>query len=236
MNIAIIGYGKMGKTIESIAIARDHTILVRVDKDDELPNLINKPIDIAIEFSQPDTGFQNVKYCIENNIPVISGTTGWTDKYEEITQLCQSVGGTFMYASNFSISVNLFFELNKWLADRLKHYDYKVSLEEIHHTEKKDTPSGTAITLAEGIIENNDQYKSWTNENLTDKTKIPIVSKREANYPGTHSVTYSSPLETISINHTANNRKIFAEGAVLVAEWIKGKKGVFTMSDFIQNN
>lgn len=236
MRIALIGYGKMGKAIEQIAVKAGHTIALTVNNTDDLVQMNESNVDIAIEFTQPESAFENISYCISNNIPVISGTTGWLNKLPEIEELCKSTNGTFLYASNFSIGVNLFFELNKWLATKMAQLDFKPSMKEIHHTEKKDSPSGTAITLAEGIMASHPAINEWTNAESTDYKKIGIVSERIPNVPGTHTVSYSSPLESIDITHTAHDRSVFAEGVVKVAAWIYQKKGVYTMSDFINDN
>ncbi|WP_370090536.1 4-hydroxy-tetrahydrodipicolinate reductase [Ekhidna sp.] len=236
MNIALIGYGKMGKAIAQIAVANGHAIAHIVQSSADLAEVTNKSADLAIEFTQPESAFENLSYCIENNIPVISGTTGWIDRLSEIHELCKKENGTFLYASNFSIGVNLFFELNKWLADKMAQLDFKPAMKEIHHTEKKDSPSGTAITLAEGILSSHPHLNGWINAESADHKKLGIVSERKPNVPGTHTVSYSSPLESIEITHTAHDRSVFAEGVVKVGEWIHKKKGVFTMSDFINDN
>lgn len=231
MKIGLIGYGKMGKAIEQIALSNNHEIVARVESPSQLEDLKNA--DVAIEFSQPEVAVANIKYCLTNQTPVVSGTTGWLDSFQEVVDFCKELDGTFLYASNFSIGVNLFFELNKWLAQRVNQLGFNPSMEEIHHTEKKDSPSGTAITLAEGILENYSNIADWINEESTDQTKIGIVSKRIPNVPGTHSVSYTSSLETISIQHEAHDRSVFAQGALQVALWIKDKKGVLSMSDFL---
>lgn len=235
MRIALIGYGKMGKTIELLALEAGHEIVCKIDHGDPLENLLNQSQDIAIEFSQPDAAYENLSFCIEHGIAVISGTTGWLEHYQELVLKCKSRNGTFLYASNFSVGVNLFFELNKWLADKMASLSYEVSMKEVHHTEKKDSPSGTAITLAEGIISTPNKYDGWVNETPEDKRKLPIISERIAKTPGTHIVTYSSEMETISIEHVAKDRKIFAAGVIKVSEWIHTRKGVFTMSDFLNS-
>ncbi|WP_421765631.1 4-hydroxy-tetrahydrodipicolinate reductase [Ekhidna sp.] len=235
MNIALIGYGKMGKAIERVAVDSGHSISCIIQPDDELSKLLNSEIDLAIEFTQPESAFENLSYCIENDIPVISGTTGWLEQLNEIEQLCQNRNGTFLYASNFSIGVNLFFELNNWLAGKMAQLNFNPSILEVHHTEKKDSPSGTAITLAEGIISSNPIIDGWINEESTDHKKLGIVSERKPNVPGTHTVSYTSSFESIDITHTAHDRSVFAQGVVKVGEWIHKKKGVFTMSDFINN-
>lgn len=237
MNILLLGYGKMGRTIESIAKNRGHNIIGKINEDNiaDLQNFTKDNADVAIEFSQPDAAYENIRYCIANGISVISGTTGWLDKKPEIEIFCNERGGTFFYASNFSIGVNLFFKLNEQLAELMKDFDeYNVDIEEIHHTEKKDAPSGTAITLAEGIIKNIDYKKKWINKPFGKKEDLIINSLREGRAPGTHTVKYSSAVDDIEIKHTAHSREGFAKGAVLVAEWIKDKKGVLTMDDFLR--
>ncbi len=236
MDIALIGYGKMGKAIEKIAQASGHSITCRLGIDDSIDSISNYKVDIAIEFTQPESAFNNLAYCIQHGIPVISGTTGWTERLEEIQEICEAHKGTFLYASNFSIGVNLFFELNEWLADKMSNLSFTPSIKEIHHTEKKDSPSGTAITLSEGILSSSSDLNGWINEKSTDHKKLGIVSERIPNVPGTHTVSYSSPLESIGITHTAHDRSVFAEGVIKVAEWIHTRKGVYTMSDFINDN
>ncbi|MEP1032140.1 4-hydroxy-tetrahydrodipicolinate reductase [Ekhidna sp.] len=236
MKIALIGYGKMGKAIEKIALEYGHEISLIVADNSDLNKLNNSAIDLAIEFTQPESAFNNVCHCLVEGIPVISGTTGWQHDLGLVEDLCEEKNGTFLCASNFSIGVNLFFELNKWLAKKMAQLDFKPTLKEIHHTEKKDSPSGTAITLAEGIIASHPSIIEWINDESTDHKKLGIVSERTPNVPGTHTVSYSTPLESIEITHTAHDRSIFAEGVVKVGEWIHKKKGVFTMSDFINDN
>ncbi|WP_436516709.1 4-hydroxy-tetrahydrodipicolinate reductase [Ekhidna sp. To15] len=236
MRIALIGYGKMGKAIERIAEESNHQISLIVKDSSDLSELTDTSIDIAIEFTQPESAFNNIVHCIKNDIPVISGTTGWIDKLPEVEKACKTHNGTFLYASNFSIGVNLFFELNKWLADKMAQLNFAPSIKEIHHTEKKDSPSGTAITLAEGILSSQPSIIEWINAESADHKKLGIVSERIPNVPGTHTVSYSSPLESIDITHTAHDRSVFAQGVVKVSEWIYQKKGVYTMSDFINDN
>jgi len=230
MKIALLGYGKMGKTIETVALQRGHEIVLKTHEAVTSKITI---ADIAIDFSVPNAAFQNISNCIAHNIPVISGTTGWLDNYSDIVDLCKEKKGAFIYASNFSLGVNIFFELNKTLAKMMSTLeDYKVDLEEIHHTQKLDAPSGTAITLAEDIIKNNKMYNSWqlnTNEN----NALAITAKRIENVPGTHNITYKSEVDTIEINHIAHNRQGFALGAVVAAEWLIGKTGVYTMKDVL---
>jgi 4-hydroxy-tetrahydrodipicolinate reductase len=237
MNITLIGYGKMGKAIEQIAIGRGNEVTYKIDRENAalLSTLNGTKTDAAIEFTQPEQAFHNVKYCLENNIPVVCGTTGWLERRAEIEAICKHNQGAFFYASNYSVGVNIFFHLNKWLAQVMKGYpEYNISMEEIHHTEKKDAPSGTAITLAEGVIENISSLNGWINEDIQSKTQLPIISKREANVPGTHTIFYNSVIDSIEIKHTAHSREGFALGAVLAAEWIKGKQGVFGMDDMLK--
>ena len=231
MNIALLGYGKMGKTIEQIAIQRGHQIVLKVDKDDYDYDITKA--DVAIDFSIPTVAFNNISNCINNQIPVISGTTGWLEDYNKAVALCKEKQGAFIYASNFSLGVNIFFELNKTLARMMTNLkQYKVSLEEIHHTQKLDAPSGTAISLANGIIAEHSNYKQWKLEESIENT-INITAKRIDDVPGTHTITYESEVDTITIEHIAHNRQGFALGAIIAAEWIVGKKGVFTMNDVL---
>lgn len=236
MNIALIGYGKMGHAIELAAHAAGHVIACIIESTDQLPKLHEAKVDVAIEFTQPDAAFENIAFCLSQGIPIISGTTGWLNQLPAIEALCKEENGTFLYASNFSIGVNLFFELNQWLAKKMHSLDFHPTIKEIHHTEKKDQPSGTAITLAEGILAAQPSIKEWINDESTDHQKLSIISERIANVPGTHTVTYSSSLESIAMTHTAHDRSVFAEGAVRVGAWIHDKKGIFTMSDFINDN
>ena len=230
MRIALFGYGKMGQMIEQIAINRGHVIIAKIDENTQ--DIDFNSMDVAIDFSMPEAAFGNITKCLNNNVPVISGTTGWLDKYEDAITLCNDKKGAFIYASNFSLGVNIFFELNNYLAKMMQNLpEYKVSLEEIHHTQKLDAPSGTAITLAEGVIANSN-YSEWKLDNSSD-TILPITSKRIGKVPGTHTVDYDSVVDSISIKHTAHNREGFALGAVTAAEWIIGKSGVFTMRDVL---
>ena len=230
MKIAVLGYGRMGKEIEKIAISRGHEVLIKKDID----ALIDITLaDVAIDFSEPGSAFNNISDCIKNNVPVISGTTGWLDKYEDAVILCKKEKGAFIYASNFSLGVNIFFELNKQLAKMMGNLeDYRISMEEIHHTKKLDAPSGTAITLAEGIIENSSK-ENWELGENTSEENIPIVAKRIPDVPGTHAVLYRSEVDTLEIKHTAHSRKGFALGAIVASEWILGKTGVFSMKDVL---
>ena len=231
MKIALFGYGKMGKTIERLALERGHEIIAKIDVD-SVGNDISGA-DVAIDFSIPGEAFNNILRCFEKNIPIVSGTTGWLDKFEEVVALCKTKNASFIYASNYSLGVNLFFELNKQLSKMMAKFpDYDVSLEEIHHTQKLDAPSGTAISLAEGIIDNSDK-KNWKLDVTKEDNTIPIRAKRIENVPGTHTVTYNSIVDEIEIKHTAKNRDGFALGAIIAAEWLQDKKGVYTMRDVL---
>ena len=231
MKIALLGYGKMGKTIEQIALQKGHEIVLRVDENTESYDITLA--DVAIDFSIPSVAFNNISTCLKNNVPVVSGTTGWLDKFEEAKILCTQNNGGFIYASNFSLGVNIFFELNEYLAKMMRNLgQYEISMEEIHHTQKLDAPSGTAITLAEGIIKHSDK-KSWALAVTNNNSEIPIIAKRIPDVPGTHTVAYISEVDTIEIKHTAHNRGGFALGAVTAAEWLVGKQGVFTMKDVL---
>lgn len=236
MNIIILGYGKMGKAIEEIAVERGHRVThkININNTNALKFIKPEEVDVAIEFSQPDAAVDNLKYCLNNNIPVVCGTTGWLDKKNEVDALCREKNGALFYSSNYSLGVNLFFKLNKQLAQLMMNYkEYKTEITEIHHTEKIDSPSGTAITLAEGIIGINPKFTSWKNSASVEENELPIISKREEAVPGTHIIKYKSEIDDIEIKHTAYSRAGFAQGAVLVAEWIMDKKGVFGMDDFL---
>ena len=230
MKIALLGYGKMGKTIEQIAVARGHEIVLKIDNAETSYDITIA--DVAIEFSTPNSAFANISNSLTHKVPVVAGTTGWLSQYNEAVALCKAQQTAFLYASNFSIGVNVFFALNKTLAKLMSGLkEYEVAIEEIHHTQKLDVPSGTAITLAEGIIAKTD--KTGWHLDTAGENEIPIVAKRIDNTPGTHIITYSSEVDTIEIKHTAHNRNGFALGAVMAAEWIVGKQGVFTMSDVL---
>lgn len=236
MRIALIGYGRMGQAIEEIALAKHHEVVLKITIDnleDYTDDNLRKA-DIAIEFTHPEAAFGNIKKCLELGLPVVSGTTGWLHRYDEAVKLCEQQQGALLVASNFSIGVNIFFEVNKRLASLMANHDeYEVSMEEIHHTQKKDAPSGTAITLAEQILEKISRKKKWVNH-LSDNTdELEIISERIDPAPGTHKIKYHSPIDDIEIIHTAHNRKGFASGAVLAAEYIVNKKGVFTMKDVL---
>jgi 4-hydroxy-tetrahydrodipicolinate reductase len=230
MKIALLGYGKMGQVIEKIALQRGHEIVLRKSIEDTFDGLENA--DVAIDFSAPDAAVENISAALKLGIPVISGTTGWLSEYENMVQLCKEKNTAFISSSNFSLGVNIFFELNEYLAKIMSKFDdYKVGIEEIHHTQKLDSPSGTSISLANGIIKNSN-YENWTLENPMSND-IVIDAKRIENVPGTHTVSYNSDVDLIEIKHLAHNREGFALGAVIAAEWILGKKGVFTMKDVL---
>jgi len=236
MKIALIGYGKMGKEIEKIALDRGHEIGLKIDvtnpEDLTVDNLRNA--DVAIEFTIPTSAPDNYKLCFEAGIPVVSGTTGWLEKMAEIQDICKQKNGTFLYASNFSLGVNIFFEVNKKLAALMANSnEYKVEMKEIHHTQKLDAPSGTAITLAQGIIENIPTKKSWINQATDSDEEVEIISEREGQVPGTHIIRYDSEVDYIEITHCAKNRKGLAFGAVLAAEFSSDKKGILTMKDLL---
>lgn len=231
MNIALLGYGRMGKEIEKMALSREHTIVHKIKGNITEYDFTN--VDVAIDFSIPTAAFENITHCIQQQIPVISGTTGWLEKYEEVVQLCKEKNGAFIYASNFSLGVNIFFEMNAYLAKMMSQLeDYKVNIEEIHHTKKLDAPSGTAITLAEGVIQHTN-YTNWKLDTAENEDEIPIVAKRIPEVPGTHEINYTSTIDSISIKHEAHNRQGFALGAVVAAEWLQGKKGVYSMKDVL---
>ena len=230
MKIALLGYGKMGQVIERIALERGHEIVLKKDEFNTYEGL--STADVAIDFSVPTAAVSNISSCFHANVPVISGTTGWLEHYDEMLALCAAKNGAFISSSNFSLGVNIFFELNEYLAKIMSKFDnYTVEMEEIHHTQKLDAPSGTAISLAKGVIENSN-YTNWTLEN-PEANQIYIDTKRIGTVPGTHTVTYNSVVDAIEIKHTAHNREGFALGAVIAAEWIVGKKGVFTMKDVL---
>jgi 4-hydroxy-tetrahydrodipicolinate reductase len=232
MKIALLGYGKMGKVIERIALERGHEIVLRKSSSDSYNGLENA--DVAIDFSIPNAAVSNISECLQNNIPIVSGTTGWLVDYPKMAALCEEKKGAFIYGSNFSLGVNLFFELNDYLAKMMSKFNqYSVSMEEIHHIQKLDTPSGTGISLANGIIENSN-YSDWSLDKNSNENSIYIDAQRIENVPGTHSIFYKSKVDTIEIKHTANNRDGFAIGSVMAAEWLVGKRGVFTMRDVLE--
>jgi 4-hydroxy-tetrahydrodipicolinate reductase len=236
MKIALIGYGKMGKAIEEIAVERGHEIVLKIDIGNlsQFNDITLAKANVAIEFTTPHTAFQNIMTCLQAKIPVISGTTGWLNKFDEVKKYCVDNNGAFLYASNFSIGVNIFFEINKMLAKLMsKQEEYKIDLTEIHHIEKRDAPSGTAITLAEQILENIPRKKKWVNNKTNDDAELEIISERIDPAAGTHKVKYSSSIDDIEIIHTAHSRKGFATGAVVAAEFLQNKKGIFSMKDVL---
>lgn len=231
MKIALLGYGKMGKTIERFALSRGHEIVLRKTSGDTYDGL--EQADVAIDFSVPSAAVVNITTCLNAGIPVVSGTTGWLEDYDMMVKLCKEKSGAFLYGSNFSLGVNLFFSLNEYLAKMMRRFpEYKIAMEEIHHTQKLDAPSGTAITLARTIIDNSD-YSSWALSAKADD-ELQIDAKRIENVPGTHSVFYTSDVDTIEIRHTAHSRDGFALGAIMAAEWLAGKQGVFSMKDVLE--
>jgi len=231
MKIALFGYGKMGKVIEKLAIERGHEIVLKIEQGDASYNL--KIADVAIDFSTPIAAVSNITEAINCQIPVVCGTTGWLEAFESIKSLCHTKNGAFLYASNFSLGMNLFFELNRKLAQVMKPYgEYSMGIEEIHHTQKKDAPSGTAITLAEDAIKES-EYTGWSLGKSLNPKQIGIEAKRIKNIPGTHSVSYDSKIDSIEIKHIAKNREGFGLGAVIAAEWLLGKTGVFSMKDVL---
>lgn len=236
MRIVLIGYGKMGKEIEKISLERGHQVIAKIDVDNQsdLDNVSAELVDVAIEFSNPISAYGNIVKCIKKGIPVVCGTTGWLEKKSEIEQLTQTNNATFFYASNYSIGVNLFFKLNKYLAGLMSnHAEYDIYTNEIHHLEKKDSPSGTAITVAEGIMESYPNKTKWVNNEIPAADEVAIWSQRESIIPGTHTVKYISKVDQISITHEAFSRQGFALGAVIAAEWVKDKKGVLGMDDML---
>jgi 4-hydroxy-tetrahydrodipicolinate reductase len=236
MNIALIGYGRMGHEIETIAIKRGHVVKLIIDQDNtgDLNEVSLKGIDAAIEFSTPDTAYDNIIKCLENKVPVVCGTTGWLDNYENAVNACKKYTTSFIHSSNFSIGVNILFMLNKELARQMDRFRaYQVTIEEIHHTQKLDAPSGTAITLANGISSNHSEYGGWCFDKEKISKRIPISSVREGTVPGTHTVTWDSDIDSISLRHEAKNRRGLALGAVVAAEFIHTKKGTFTMNDVL---
>lgn len=236
MKVALIGYGKMGHAIEEIALQRGHEIVLKIGIENIQDNTIENisKAEVAIEFTGPEIAFDNIIRCIDAGVPVVSGSTGWLHRYEEAAQYCKAHNGALLYASNFSVGVNIFFAINKRLAELMAPYkEYDVRMKEIHHTAKKDAPSGTAITLAEGILAGNPAKKKWVNDESSRQDELVIISERTDPAPGTHIVTYFSDIDDIEIRHTAHNRKGFAMGAVLAAEFLYNKKGIFGMKDVL---
>ncbi len=240
MKLALLGYGKMGKEIEKIALQRGHSIVLKIN-DQNLQDLTDvnlKKADVAIEFSTPETSISNINYCFNVNVPIVVGTTGWLDKWDQIIRECKMKDQTLFYASNYSLGVNLFFTLNKYLAKMMNNYSasYDADITEIHHVHKKDKPSGTGITLAKELIEYFHSKRQWVNEPSQNKNDLLINSIRTDEVPGTHTVRYFSDIDDIEIKHIAHNRKGFALGAVMAAEWVRDKKGVFGMEEMLADS
>jgi len=237
MKIAIFGYGKMGKEIEKVLLERGHSISCKISSKDNLDTIDFSNTDAVIEFSTPKTAKKNIEFCINHHLPIVIGTTGWYHDFDELSKLCQTKHSAMIHATNFSLGVNLFFKLNQQLAKLMNNYpSYKCSVTEIHHTEKKDAPSGTGITIAEDIIKELDHFSNWKNVKVSEiknKNTLSLASERLPNVPGTHEVVYENDIDKIEITHTAHSRKGFALGSVIAAEWIKDKKGVFTMRDVL---
>ncbi|MCY7420349.1 MAG: 4-hydroxy-tetrahydrodipicolinate reductase [Chitinophagaceae bacterium] len=236
MRIALIGYGKMGKAIETIALQKGHEIVLKIDLDNahELTKEYLGKADVAIEFTGPSNAVDNIKKCMDAGTPVVSGSTGWLERWNEVEQYCNTSKGSLLYASNYSIGVNLFFELNKYLAKLMEPYgEYDVQMEEVHHTQKKDAPSGTAITLAEQVLKQIRRKKLWVNQEAGTPDELQIISERTDPAPGTHKIKYTSDIDDLEIIHTAHNRVGFAGGAVLGAEFLAGKKGIYSMKDVL---
>jgi 4-hydroxy-tetrahydrodipicolinate reductase len=236
MKIALIGYGKMGKTIEKLAIANNHKIDLIIDEDslDEFTEENLRRVDVAIEFTTPETAYENIRRCISSGVPVVSGTTGWLQHFEEIVDLCKTENGAFFYASNYSLGVNILFKLNKYLANVMKHFpEFEISIDETHHIHKLDAPSGTAITIADEILRNIKRKKMWTKGKTSEKGKLGIESFRVGEVPGTHVVRYDSPIETIEISHISKSREGLAMGALTAAGFLIGKTGIFNMDDLL---
>ncbi|HNE51023.1 MAG: 4-hydroxy-tetrahydrodipicolinate reductase [Chitinophagales bacterium] len=246
MKIALIGYGKMGKTIHEIVKEKNEragktevevVLIVDIDNRATVTKEELQQADVAIEFTSPHTAVENIQWCFDADVPVVVGSTGWTEKLDEIKQYALANNKAFLFAPNFSIGVNIFFEVNRYLAQIMnQHQEYDVIMEEIHHTEKKDSPSGTALHAALDILKRLERKVSWKNENVNTPEVLSILSKREENVPGTHTVTYESSIDKIELTHIAHNRKGFASGAVLAAQWLKGKKGAYTMEDVLGFN
>ena len=237
MKIALFGYGKMGKEIEEIALQRGHEVALKIDinnaetfSKEEL-----KKCDTAIEFSTPHTVIANMNKCFDTGVPIVVGTTGWYDKADEMKKICKEKNGCLFYSSNFSVGVNVFFKVNEYLAKMMNNYpEYKISIEEIHHIHKLDSPSGTGISLANQVIQNIPKKTKWVNAETEKENELEIISKRENEVPGTHTVKYISAIDNIEIMHKAHSRKGFALGAVLAAEFVKDKKGVYDMNDLLR--
>jgi len=236
MKIALIGYGKMGKAIEEIAVSRGHVIVLKITLENLEDNTARKirQADVAIEFTGPESAYDNILRCLDAGVPVVSGSTGWLERMDAVRRYCTEKNGTFLYASNFSVGVNLFFEINKRLAELMAgHPEYEPRITEIHHTQKRDAPSGTAITLAEQLLEKIHRKKEWVNHISDNLDELEILSERVDPAPGTHTIAYDSDIDTITITHTAHNRRGFATGAVLAAEFVANRKGIYQMSDVL---
>ena len=241
MKIGLIGYGKMGKAIESIALERGHAVVFRATSTEPLTDDMLQQADVAIEFTMPDLALDHIQKSLSNNIPLVVGTTGWNNQLDIVQTWVKNSNGSLLHASNFSIGVNIFFEINARLAQLMNDYpEYQACIEEIHHTQKLDAPSGTAISLANSILENNESYLSWVcGEGVTphvNRNQLGVTAYRKPDVPGTHTVTYESEIDRIQISHVAHNRKGFALGAVIAAEWLVGKTGIFTMQDVLKTN
>lgn len=239
MNIALIGYGKMGKIIEEIAVSRGHSIIAKSNSQHPITEIDFSEVDVAIEFTAPSYAVKHIEHCIKHDTPVIVGTTAWVDEMDYVKDIVSQNNGSLLYASNFSIGVNIFFDINRRLAQLMDgQNDYLPSVQEIHHKEKIDAPSGTAVSIANDMMLSNDNYSSWIHQKdvapNVQKGQIAVTSFREDGVPGTHIVDYSSEIDTIEIKHIAHNRKGFGLGAVIAAEWIVGKRGVYTMQDVIK--
>ncbi|WP_456462263.1 4-hydroxy-tetrahydrodipicolinate reductase [Reichenbachiella sp.] len=236
MNVGLVGYGKMGQAIEKILLSKGHTIskIINIDNAEEINEITPSNTDVVIEFTAPESALNNIKSVLGNKVPVVSGSTGWLEHYDDVVNFCQVQDTGFFYASNYSLGVNIFFKLNEQLAKMMNGQGYQSSMVEIHHTQKLDAPSGTAITLAEGLIANSDEKKTWVNNKTQNPEELEIISERVDPAPGTHEVTYDSAVDTIKISHIAHSREGFAQGAVLAAEFLAGKKGVFSMDDLLK--
>lgn len=235
MRILLLGYGKMGQLIDQLATGQGHEIVgrIHIDNQNERDQFNRSNTDVAIDFSQPEAAVENIKWCIDHQIPVAVGTTGWLDQKEAVDTYCDQNNGTYLYASNFSIGVNIFFQLNEKLAQLMNGQGYQIKTKEIHHTQKLDAPSGTAITLAEGIINHIDEKNDWVNQESDERNELEIISERIDPTPGTHIIQYDSVVDSIEIKHTAHSREGFAKGAIAVATWLKDQKGIKTMKDFL---
>jgi len=235
MKVAIIGYGKMGKLIASLALERGHEIVAKYNSEYPFSKDSLTKCDVAIEFTSPELAVNHIETCLMNNLSVVSGSTGWYAEKERLETLCNEQDGSFLYASNFSLGVNILFSINERLAEILNQYpDYNPEIKEIHHTEKKDSPSGTAISLAEGLLKYYPSKEKWVNRKSNSDRELSIISERKENVPGTHQITYHSEIDSLSLAHVAHSRKGFALGAIIAAEWLHGKKGTYTMNDVLK--